>query len=420
MPSSPSLKAAVCTGCGLLCNDWSSANQPTDNRCLAAGQWHGGATTAVTTVSGELVNLDDAIKIAVSKLLFSQRTLVTGLLGAPLEAIRVASDIAELLSAAIDGGHTEMAQTTGPTITRAGNVTAAFEELRDRADLVIFWNCDPAITHPRFLERFIEPCPPEVRRKTISLGKASVFSSSPNHRHLPLAGEQLVPTARWLHEAFQKPAVASLPTRTELPIEELREAIQHANCIGFVSSNEADRLGLSSWSLAQLVRCIAHQKPAFQIPLGQGIEAGGPNAAGLVASCTWRFGNPGAIATANRHGSRFEPAEADARRLINRGEVDCLLAVGPLPLHIKEEVEAAPNPPAVIYLTDLAPEPIGSPLIVLAVASLARATAGTMLREDGQLVHITPRETSDIPTLETILTKLADRIKQKLAKEVRQ
>ena len=46
--------------------------------------------------------------------------------------------------------------------------------------------------------------------------------------------------------------------------------------------------------------------------------------------CTWRYGAPGAVARADRSGGAFLPAEADACRLILRGEVDAVLAVGPL------------------------------------------------------------------------------------------
>ena len=408
---SPPASDTVCTGCGLLCDDYAAGHQPTDTRCLVAGQWLNSATAATTTVFGRQTSLEEALTKSASQLLASQRTLVTGLATAPLEAIGVASQLAEKLAAAIDGGLAEMARTTGPTIARVGEVTAAFEELRDRADLVIFWNCDPSATHPRFLERFIEPPISSGRRQTISLGGTSVLPSSAHHRHFQLTDEQMVPTARLLQHAFEKRPAQNRATQPELLISEVVAAMQQANCIGFVSATETDHLGLSSWALAQLVRRLAHHKPAFQIPLGGGIAAGGPNAAGLATRCTWRYGSPGAIATADCDGSRFEPAEADARRLIDRGEVDCLLVLGPLPAAVKEGIATAQNPPAVIALTDLAPEPVRSQMIVLAVAS-ARATAGTMLREDGRLVRIIPRGSSALPTLEAMLTMLNERIQQ--------
>lgn len=412
--SGPSADNIVCTGCGLLCNDYGATNQPSDSRCLVAGEWLKRANVAETTAFGKQVDLDNALKMAANQLLSSQRTLVTGLLAAPLEAIHVASQIAELIAAAVDGGLAESAQTTGPIIARAGEVTAAFEELRDRADLVIFWNCDPSITHPRFLERFIEPPLPAGRRQTISLGETAVIPSSATNRHFSLTTEQMVSTARLVQEAFKNSPAVPPATRPELLIQEITTAIQQANCIGFVSTNETDHLGISSWSLAELVRHVAHQKPAFQIPIGAGIKAGGPNAAGVTTSCTWRFGSPGAIGTANRQGSRFEPAEADARRLINRGEVDCLLVVGHLPRHLKEIVATSADPPFIIILTDVVPELIESRTIVLAVASLAKTCSGTMLREDGQLVRVIPQELSAMPTLEEMLTKLAEHIQQHL------
>jgi len=94
-------------------------------------------------------------------------------------------------------------------------------------------------------------------------------------------------------------------------------AIEPAACIGFVTDDSTDPVGLEAWSLVHLVRTLAHRKPAFEIPLR-------PRAAVFDAVCTWRYGAAGAIARADRGGGEFLPGEASAEQLVTRGEVDAV------------------------------------------------------------------------------------------------
>jgi len=126
---------------------------------------------------------EPAIARAAEALAGAKRVLVTGLRAATLEAIAMACDIAESLGAAVDAGLAESSRAAGPTIARVGEVTAAWEELRDRADLVVFWFCDPTATHPRFLERFVAP----AQARTFAIGPFAVLPPNASHRHLPMA-----------------------------------------------------------------------------------------------------------------------------------------------------------------------------------------------------------------------------------------
>src|SRR5262249_46919140 len=50
---------------------------------------------------------------------------------------------------------------------RVGRISATFGEVRHRAEVVVFWLCDPLSTHPRLWERVIEPA-----GRFIPLGRA--------------------------------------------------------------------------------------------------------------------------------------------------------------------------------------------------------------------------------------------------------
>ena len=240
---------------------------------------------------------DDLDRIA-ALLAGSRRVLVTGLHGASVEASAAACDIAEAVGAAVDFGAADLDRPAGPTIARAGAVTADPEEMRDRADLVILWGCAP-----------------ESAPSALLPSRATVV-------RMPPTGATSLDAARLLNHLVRGgPPPATSDTWTGACVA-AGVAIENASCVAIVTDDFADPLGLDAWALAHLVREIAHVKPAFEIQLRT------VDNAAAAAVCTWRYGAAGTIARADRAGGRFLPAEASARRLIERREVDCVLAVG--------------------------------------------------------------------------------------------
>ena len=93
------------------------------------------------------------------RLLSARRTLITGLVSTTLDTIQISYALAECTHASVDANAFENSILTAPTAIRVGGVTADFEELRDRADLAIFWGCDPRANDcPRFIERSFNLC----------------------------------------------------------------------------------------------------------------------------------------------------------------------------------------------------------------------------------------------------------------------
>ncbi len=272
-----------------------------------------------------------------------RRTLVTGSgTLAPETAVR-ACDLAEAIGAAVDFDHVETAQVAGPTIARVGAVTADPEELRDRADLVVFWFCDPAVDAAGFLQAFVTPATETGRpRHTIAVGAVEVATSAAADRHLQVAETDAVDLARLVHAARVGLAIR-LPPALVAAREALAAALESAGCVAFVTHHR-DPIGLEPWSLVGLVRAISHRTPAFEVPL---VVTGAP-----AAVSTWRYGAAGGIARADRAGAAFRPAECDARRLITRGEVDCVVAVGDLPAAIEDAIATRGDAVAVIRIDD--------------------------------------------------------------------
>lgn len=368
-----------------------------------------------------------AIRAAAATLVSARRVLVTGLAAATLESVAAACDIAELLAAAVDAGLPESSRSAGPTIARAGEVTAGWEELRDRADLVVFWCVDPARTHPRFIERFVGPALADGRpRRTIAVGPDSVMPVTSAHRHLPLDRELAVEAARWLHLRLSGRHQASIDSPIGTVSTAIEDAVRSAACIAIVTGESGDSVGLEAWSIVHLVRTIAHEKQAFQIPLmnghvGAGPSAGGVNAAGAAAVCAWRYGAAGAIARADRTGGVFLPAESDARRLIDRGEVDAALVLGALDAPLERSIADRGETLSLVRICDAADKDgrtdgqTSRRGIRLRCADLAAETAGTMLREDGRRVILAPYQQPSLPQMRNLLVDLADALRRSSA-----
>ncbi|MFY8221979.1 MAG: hypothetical protein ACOVJ6_08740 [Pirellulales bacterium] len=249
--------------------------------------------------------------VAAAQLASARRVLLTGLVGASVEAARAACDLAEAVGAAVDFGAIDLDRPTGPTIARAGAVTADPEEMRDRADLVILWGCDPARSHPTIAALL----PPRAAILRMPPTAAPAVDAARLLQHLVRGGE---------------PPVANGPLIDACIAA--RAAIAQATCVAIVTDGSADPLGLEAWSIVQLVREISRVKPAFEIPLRAADHAA------AAAVCTWRYGAAGAIAQADRDGGRFLPGEASARRFVERGEVDCVLVIGRLADGVEEAI----------------------------------------------------------------------------------
>jgi hypothetical protein len=289
-------------------------------------------------------------------LLAARRVLVTGFAAARVEAATLACDLAEAMAAAVDPGDDDCARVTGPTIARIGAVTADREELRDRADLVLLWFCDP---DPAFVAGWLAPPTASGRpRRVIAVGP---HPSAAARTHVHADRAAAFDLARLLHAAVGGVTVPATPEPLAAAAAAVQKAIADAACVAIVTAH-ADPIGLEPWSLVGLVRALAHQKPAFEVPL----ETAGAGA----AVCTWRYGAAGAIARADRTGAAFLPAECDALRLVARGEVDGIVAIGPLPAAVEEAIAARADALTVIR-TDAA----SLPALLAAVRSARGAEA---------------------------------------------
>lgn len=298
------------------------------------------------------IRLDNAGAAAVAEaaavLRSARRVLVTGLREAPVAVVTAACDVAEAVGAAVDTGTPDLASPLGPVVVRAGAVTADAEELRDRADLVIAWFCDPDAHVPGFSAAFLEPHPVDrAPRQVLAVGPEPVAAAG---HHCRLPAEAATDAARLLHATLLGHPVDADNAAAAVVTDACRQlatAIRRARCVGLMTARGDDPLGLASWAVSLLVRVIAHERPAFEVPLAASGRDAEPSVDDIL---TWRYAAPGGIARADRMGAAFRPAECAAEPLIARGEVDAVLAVGELPPAVEAAITARGGECALVWI----------------------------------------------------------------------
>ena len=161
--SSHSTESVTCLGCGCGCDDLTV--QVKNDRivdvspaCPVAQAWFGdGSVPDAITRGGTPVSLDKAIAAAASTLGESAgRVLVY--IGPELssQAQRTALAIADLLRARVDTATSRPAAAGLLAAQRRGRAAATLAEIRNRADVVLFWAVDPRDRYPRFISRFVD------------------------------------------------------------------------------------------------------------------------------------------------------------------------------------------------------------------------------------------------------------------------
>ncbi len=401
--------ATVCTACALLCDD--GVVRPAEGRferlCERGAESFrrhhaAGPTRVAATIDGRPADVAAAIAAAATRLSAARRVLVTGLNDLTIEGVMKACDVAETLGAAIAPAVADERHPGGAMIARCGEITAAWEELRDRADLVIFWGHDPADSHPRFVERFVaSPLP--FPRRTIAVGSVPLrIPPSPDHVHLSLdADDDEVDLARLLLASVLERPLGAAPERLRDAALALRSAIDAARCVGIVTGRH-DPLGLSAWGVIGVVRALSRRLPAFEVPLDSGAHA--PNAAGAKAVLTWRYGAKASTARAGDAGG----SPAEAIDLVATGAVDAILALGRLPPHVDEAISTGIDPRAVIRI---APEaPAGAHDGVWVPCRELFDEAGTLLRSDGRTVELAGGTDDSRPSAAVLLAALRERL----------
>lgn len=159
-------EAVICTFCGCLCDDLQvkvKGNKIIEvrracqlGRSKILHRLENRILSPLIKEEGKFIKVDydTAIKKTAEILVNASYPLLYGWSSTSTETIRLGVELAELVGAAFDN---TSVMCHGPTILgvqEAGTVAATLGKIRNYADLIIYWGCNPVFAHPRHLARY--------------------------------------------------------------------------------------------------------------------------------------------------------------------------------------------------------------------------------------------------------------------------
>jgi formylmethanofuran dehydrogenase subunit B len=154
---------AVCAFCGCDCDDIRVTVEDdritqVRNACVLGKAWFMNhsqpSDLPVARIAGSPVSLDEGVEEAARCLAGSRYPLVYGLSSTSCEAQRTAVALAEVLGGCIDCCTSVCHGPSGMALQGVGEPTCTLGEVKNRADLIIYWGSNPGESHPRHMVRY--------------------------------------------------------------------------------------------------------------------------------------------------------------------------------------------------------------------------------------------------------------------------
>lgn len=417
----------ACTQCGCVCDDLRVTVDEgriveAERACQLAAPWflaHGAASASAAAVSGREATLAEALDRAAEILVSASAPLVYGLSRSSTDGQRAAVALGDRIGATID---TTASLCHAPSIMafqHAGESTSSLGEIRNRSDLVIFWGCDPAVSHPRHFERYSAVPVGEFLsggrndRTVIVVDRQPSASSALADQFLQVAPEQDF-EALWTLRRLIQGERPTDDTATGAPLDRLRElADQMKRCRSGVVffGLGLSRSGLGHLNVAALLLLVRdlHRHTRFY---ARRLRLYG-DVTGADSVLCWQTGYPFSV-NLGRGYPRFNPGEFSAEELLSREEVDACLIVGSETLdqfsprarrHLRAISTVILDYPGVV--SPLIP----SVCITTAVYGIHRP--GTAYRMDEVPIPLRECLRSELPSDEEVLQRLLERLERR-------
>jgi formylmethanofuran dehydrogenase subunit B len=340
----PVIKDAVCSFCGSLCDDITVTVE--DNKITKVGNAcilghskfvgmfeHDRIETPMIRKEGELVpvSYDEAIEAAAKILVKSRRTLSYGWCSTSCEAISGAIQLAEETGSVIDSTANVCHGPTALAAQEKGSPSATLGEIKNRADVILFWGCNPVHAHPRHMSRyssfskgfFTEKGRKGRKMVVIDVRKTDTAKLADKYVEIDQGSDLLLITAlRSIvngHEEVIPETVAGVP---KAEILELAEILKNAKfvCVFFGMGVTQSRSKYKNGdAVSSLISDLNQHTKAVMIAM-----RGHYNVTGFGQVATWETGFPMAIDFAKGY-PYYNPGETGANDLLVREEPDAAI-----------------------------------------------------------------------------------------------
>jgi formylmethanofuran dehydrogenase subunit B len=304
-----------CLGCGCACDDIVLTLR--DDRIVEAEYacplglaWFGdGRVPGVVRVDGRECGLEEALDAAAG-LLRQARGRLFLFLGDELtcEAQRAALGIADRLRATVDGVVSETAAGGILAGQRRGRATATLGEIRNRADLVLYWAIDPDERYPRYRSRYSGyPSGLHLRRghhcrTVVSVSVGADMGPAEADVKIALGPEQELGALAELRARLAGRSLGDAAASAGL--DDLADRMTHAKYVAIVHDGETSHERRS----AERTEALIALAQALNAPTRAALSTlrGGGNRTGAEAVMTWQTGFPFAV-DFSRGFPRYQP-----------------------------------------------------------------------------------------------------------------
>jgi formylmethanofuran dehydrogenase subunit B len=336
----PVFQHVPCTVCGCVCDDLSVTTDEgrvvhAERACSLAAPWFESLNREappVAEVEGYEVPLETAVARAVEILKASHSPLVYGLSRSTTEGQRAAVELAEVLGATIDTTAATGHAVSLMALQQVGESTCTLGEVRNRADLVIYWGSDPLSTHPRHLERYsLEP-----EGRFIPNGRADrylVVAGSEENDSTRAADEflRIEPDRDWEVLWTLRGLIRGVEPNTNdvgAKLDRLRALAQRMKSCRFgivFFGSGLTRQGRGHRIVESLLQLTSELNQFTRFYARRMRRLG--DVAGADSVLTWQTGYPFGVNFAVGY-PRYNPGEFSAPEMLARREIDACLFVG--------------------------------------------------------------------------------------------
>jgi formylmethanofuran dehydrogenase subunit B len=407
----------ACTVCGCVCDDLrvtvaDGRIRGCEGACRLAEPWllaQESARPAAAEIGGRPAPLEEAVDRAAELLHGSHMPLIYGLSRSSTEGQRAAVALGEEVGATIDTTASLCHAPSVMAIQEVGESTCTLGEVKNRADLVIFWGSNPVVSHPRHLERY-------------SLDPAGRYvPGGRSERTLVVVDVEPTPTTE-LADVFLRvepgrdfEAISTLRCLLRggsvgpdavvgAPLEQLRDLAERMKSCryGVVFFG----LGLSMTGSGQhnveaLLALVTDLNSHTRFTARRMRVPGDVTGADTVL--LWQTGYPFSV-NLGRGYPRYNPGEFSAQEMLERGDADLCLLVGSegvarFSKRARAELERIPT----IVLDHPTVETLVRPTVRFTTAVYGIHRSGTAYRMDGVPIRLRPVLRSDYPSDDEVL-----------------
>ncbi|MFT5524173.1 MAG: formylmethanofuran dehydrogenase subunit B [Pirellulaceae bacterium] len=421
------IEDATCTFCGCVCDDIElhvDGHQivKAKRACVLGDAWflnHEIEDRAHCFIEGKPASVEDGIERASQILANAKYPLVYGLSDTTCESQRVAVSIADWVGANVDTTTSVCHGPSGMAFQGVGEVTCTLGEVRNRADMVIFWGSNPAESHPRHFTKYSlmpkgmflpngrkdRTCVIVDVRKTKSARAADIFLQIKPRRDFE---------GLWTLRALAK-GIELDPKQVEedtgLPLSVWQDLMDRM---------KAAKFGVIFFGMGLTMTRGKHANSEALLSLTRDMNKftrfsckpnrGHGNVTGADNVVAWRTGYPFGV-NLGRGYPRFNPGEYTASDVLARGEADAAMIIASDPM-------ANFSQPAREHLASIpyiAFDPKDTPTTRHATVSFTVATyginvPGTVYRMDDVPIPLRPAFESPNPSDYDILQGIEKRV----------